>query len=117
MPSHFSESCDIDDSFPLSGTPSLLHQLFLVSHVHACCFSSLVGNSLDLSAHILQYSFYFIFSFFHPFAISWTAPATYRVSQARGLIRAVAQEPQQRGIRATTATYTTAHGNAGSLTY
>ena len=26
-------------------------------------------------------------------------------------------EPQQRGIRAATATYTTAHGNAGSLTH
>ena len=26
-------------------------------------------------------------------------------------------EPQQRGIRAASATYTTAHGNAGSLTH
>jgi len=44
----------------------------------------------------------------------------YGGSQARGPIGAVAAslhpEPQQRRIRAASATYTTAHGNAGSLT-
>ena len=54
-------------------------------------------------------------------AISWAAPAAYGDSQARGRIGAVAAkptpEPQQRGIRAASATYTTAHGNAGSLTH
>ena len=53
-------------------------------------------------------------------AISWAAPTAYGGSQARGRIGAVAakptQGPQQRRIRAASATYTTAHGNAGSLT-
>ena len=54
-------------------------------------------------------------------AISWAALAAYGGSQARGRIGAVAtslrQSSQQRGIRAASATYTTAHGNAGSLTH
>ena len=43
------------------------------------------------------------------------APTANGISQARGLIRATPQ-PQQRGIRAVSSTYTTAHGKAGSLT-
>ena len=55
-------------------------------------------------------------------AISWAAPSAYGGSQARGRIGAVATSPcqshKQRGIRAASATYTTAHGNAaGSLTH
>ena len=65
--------------------------------------------------------FLFFFSFC-VFAVSRAAPAAYGGSQARGLIGAVATglhtpQPQQRGIRATSATYTAAHGNAGSLTH
>ena len=49
------------------------------------------------------------------------APATYGGSQAKGLNGTAAAglppEPEQRGIRAASATYTTAHGDAGSLTY
>jgi len=42
----------------------------------------------------------------------------YGGSQARGLLGATAMpEPQQCQIRATSATYTTAHGNTGSLTH
>ena len=46
----------------------------------------------------------------------------YGSSQARGLIGTAAArrptpQPQQCGIRAASATYTTAHGNAGSLTH
>ena len=53
------------------------------------------------------------------FAISWATPVAYGGSQARGLIgsRRPAPQPQQHGIRATSATYTMAHGNAGSLTH
>ena len=40
----------------------------------------------------------------------------YGGSQARGLIRPTPQ-PQQRGIRAASGTYTTAHGNTESLTH
>ena len=47
------------------------------------------------------------------------APTLYGGSQARGLIRATAAslQPQQRQIQATSATYTTVHGNARSLTH
>ena len=66
-------------------------------------------------------SFLYFFFFFCLFAISWAAPSAYRGSQARGLIGAVAAGrtpgPQQRGIQAVSATYTTAHGNSGSLTH
>ena len=48
-------------------------------------------------------------------AISWAAPAAYGGSQARG--HQPTPEPQQCGIRAASATYTTAHGNTGSLTH
>ena len=57
------------------------------------------------------------FFFFCLFAIS----EAYGGSQARGLIGAVAAgpmpEPQKLGIRAVSATYGTAHGNARSLTH
>ena len=48
------------------------------------------------------------------FAISWAVPAAYGGSQARDLIGA-APEPQQLGMQAASATYTSAHSNAGSL--
>ena len=48
-------------------------------------------------------------------------PTAYGGSQARGLIGAVAAktrpEPQQLGTRAASATYTSAHSNAESLTH
>ena len=46
-------------------------------------------------------------------------PVAFRGSQARGLIRATAAglwQPQQVGIQASSTTYATADGNAGSLT-
>ena len=61
------------------------------------------------------------FFFFCLSAISLAAPTAYGGSQARGPTEAVAAWPmplpQQQGIRATPATYTTAHGNTGSLTH
>ena len=60
----------------------------------------------------------FCFCFSSFLAISWATPAAYGGSQARGGIGAVAMaQPQQRGIRAASATYTAAHGKAGSLTH
>jgi len=60
----------------------------------------------------------FLSLLFLVFAFSMAAPEAYGDSEARGLIVAVpTPESQQRGIRATSATYTTAHGNAGSLTH
>ena len=48
------------------------------------------------------------------------APATYQGSQARGSNQSYScwpmPQPQQRGIWTASATYTTTHGNAGSLT-
>ena len=59
--------------------------------------------------------------FFCLFAISWAAPVAYGGSQARGPIRAIAtglhHSHSNAGIRAASATYTTAHGNTGSLTH
>ena len=55
------------------------------------------------------------------FVCSRATPTAYGGSQARGRIGAVAglptPEPQQCQIRDASATYATAHGNAGSLTH
>ena len=53
------------------------------------------------------------------FFFSRAEPMAYGGSQARGPVRAEAgwPMPQQRRIQATSATYTTAHGNARSLTH
>ena len=61
-----------------------------------------------------------IIIFFGLFAFSRAAPSAYRGSQARGWIGAVAaglRQSQQCGIRATSETYTTSHGNTRSLTH
>ena len=62
---------------------------------------------------VLIYLFFLFCLFVVVVAISWAAPAAYGGSQARGRIGA----PPQLGIRAASAAYTTAHGNAGSLTH
>ena len=55
--------------------------------------------------------------FFVCFVLLFRAACTaYGGSQARGRIEST-PEPQQFGIQAASATYTTAHGNAGSLTH
>ena len=55
------------------------------------------------------------------FAFSRAAPAAYGGSQARGCnwscSRRPTPQPQQCGIPAASATYTTAHSNTGSLTH
>ena len=55
------------------------------------------------------------------FCLFRTKPSAYGGSQARDLIGAVAPDPtpqpQQRQILDASATYTTAHGNAGLLTH
>ena len=68
-------------------------------------YLSLVGQGvLDLQG------FFFLLLF-------GAAPVAYGSSQARGWIGAVATSLQQCQIRATSATHTTAHSNAGSLTH
>ena len=73
-----------------------------------------MGNPFVVVVVVILFLF-FVFCLFR------AAPVAYGGSQARGLIGAVAAlptpEPQQHGIRAASATYTTAHGNAGSLTH
>ena len=63
----------------------------------------------------------FIYLFICLFVFCRAAPVAYGGSQAGGLIGAVAAkpmpEPQQLGIRAASATYTTAHDNARSPTH
>ena len=55
------------------------------------------------------------------FLLFRAAPMAYGSSQAKGSNRSCSCRPtpgtQQRGIRAASATYTTVHGNAGSLTH
>ena len=74
---------------------------------------------VGLLDHMAVLFFCFVLFVFLPF--SWAAPAAYGGSPARGPIGAVAAkpipQPQERGIRVTSATYATAHGNAGSLTH
>ena len=68
-------------------------------------------------------SFQLLFSFPFSFSLFRVASMAYRGSQARGLIRATAaslHHSHSNGrsqIQAASVTYTTAHGNAGSLTH
>ena len=59
--------------------------------------------------------------FIYLLVFSRAAPVAYGGSQARGSNRSYSRrptpEPQQHGIWAESATYTTAHGSAGSLTH
>ena len=77
---------------------------------------------------LLFLSFFFLFLFLHLpavllfvclFSFFRAASLAYGGSQARGLIGATAVGPQpwQCQIRAESAAYTTAHGNARSLTH
>ena len=62
----------------------------------------------------IRLSFFFLsFFFFFFLSFSRATPMAYGGSQARGLIRAVAVAY----ARAESVAYTTAHGNAGSLTH
>ena len=65
--------------------------------------------------------FYFIYFFFVFLLFLWAAPPAYGGSQARGRIEAGAtglrQSHSNAGSEPVSATYTTAHGNAGSLTH
>ena len=68
---------------------------------------------------VLHFFFFFFFSFSF-FLLFRATLLAYRGSQARGPIGTTAaglQQPQQLGLQAASATYATAHGNAGSLTY
>jgi len=61
--------------------------------------------------------FLFFFFFFFFFLLFRATPTAYGNSQARGQTRAAAiRLHHQRQIQAMSVTYTTAHGNAGSLT-
>ena len=76
------------------------------------------GAKRELSSWFFSLSLFFFFFFFLLFRATLIA---YRCSQARGRIGAVANQPmpqpQQHWIWASSATYSTASGNAGSLTH
>ena len=67
------------------------------------------NNCVKINKNRHKHSFFLLFR---------ATPAAYGRSQARGGIGGCqpTPQPQQRRIRALSATYTTAHGNAGSLT-
>ena len=74
----------------------------------------LVWKQQDCSFRVVLNIFFKIYLFLLLRAV----PKAYRGSQARGLIGATATpQPQQRRIRAASATYTISQGNAGSLTH
>ena len=66
--------------------------------------------------HLFLSLFFFFFLFFSLF-FSRPAPMAFGSSQARGQIGAVATGPCPHHIPALSATYTTAHGNARTLTH
>ena len=79
-------------------------------------FNPVWQHLLWITSHkaiILLFIYLFLFLFF---VISRAAPTAYGGFQAWGLVRAV-PEPQPGQIWAGSATYTTAHGNAGCLTH
>ena len=93
----------------------LLQGLYVCSSLWLEC-SSLTSShapSLFLCKLCSVTSSSFFFFFF--FVFSRAVLSACGGSRARGPVSAV--EPQQRQIRAVSATYTTAHGNAGSLTH
>ena len=85
-----------------------------------CCLKRIkfcnLFNSLG-KYDLYSFSFFLFLSFCHFFGHSrgiWRLPGE---GSTRSCSRRPTPEPQQRGIRAASATYTTAHGNAGSLTH
>ena len=80
-----------------------------------------ISNSLFLDANIsmlhLLLSSYFLFFIIIILVFSRAAPVAYGGSQARGLIGSVAAGLRQSLSNVGSATYTTAHSNAGSPTH
>ena len=91
---------------------------FLFSDSFSCC---LIIPLLLSSLCPFPYNFLIFFCVCVCLLFLWATPAAYGDSQARGLIGAVAaglrQSHSKCRIRAASATYTTAHGNTGSLTH
>jgi len=88
--------------------------------VRFVCWATMGPPSQEFFVGFFVCLFAFV-CFFWLFAFPRAAPAAYGGSQARGPIGVVPAkpmpEPQQHGSRASSATHTTAHGNAGSLTH
>jgi len=105
--------------------PWLHHFAFLPAVYKGSSFSTscLFGSSHSSGYEVVAPSIGLLFSlffFFLSFVLFRATPVAYGGSQARGLIRAVAAGLHKRHsniIRAPSATYTTAHSNAGSLTH
>ena len=86
----------------------------------SCISCTMKRNFLWLPRHV--FDFLFLFFFFGLLSFFRVAPAAYGGSQARSWINQRRSHqpmprPQQGWIRAASVTYTTAHGNAGSLTH
>ena len=64
-----------------------------------------------------DYIFQHLLFFFFFLSFSRATPTAYGGSQARGLIRAVAAGLHHSHSKVEPVTYTTAHGNVGSLTH
>ena len=91
-----------------------------VGGVHSHLYTNTYGY-IDTQTDIHSQQFSFFFFFFFGFCLFRATPVAYAASQARVLnwsysLRPM-PEPQQCQIWAMSATYTTAHSNAGSLTH
>ena len=101
-------------------TYSLFTHLPLKGRLGCFRFGENTNNPLMYEL-LCEYSFFFFFFFFFffVFCLFRAAPMAYGVSQARGLIGAAAASLHHSHTRSESpsATYTTAHGNARSLTH
>ena len=85
-----------------------------------CCYHIVQDRACPKLARKIGYEDFDFIYLFCLFAISWAALAAYGHSQARGQIGAVARAYTRATAtqnQATSATYTTAHGNAGLSTH
>ena len=100
-------------------SPWFLDRRFFLKKKAESLKNTTCSNSGEITS--IFFSFLFFFFVFCRFRAASMTQA-YGGSQARGLIRATyscwsTPQPQQHHIRAAYSTYTTAHGNTGSLTH
>ena len=107
-PHHSSWQCQILN--PLSEARDGTHNLMIPSQIHFHCTTMGMPQSISL-----RDTLFLAFVFFR------AAPVAYGGSQDQGSSRSYScwpkPQPQQHQIRAASETYTTAHGNARSLTH
>ena len=90
----------------MNNAPAYMYWLSSGVILHGC--KKIFPAQSDTSFFVVVCFFFFLIVFYR------AAPAAHGGSQARNQ---PTPEPQQHRIRASSATYTTVHGNGGSLTH